>query len=609
MTKTAISIYRGLKEKFNPEIHVGFYITTDTNELLIGDTSLGKTIVSGEVPSDLPYYLKLNLNSGDSIYVKIPEASESTPGFISMDQFAHLQELIEDNYSYGIEFDENAIDPKVNRIGNMSLYKDLPIQKQMKGCIVQYNSIQYYLDPNDWRFIEGTNHDFTGGTLRYTRTQTAEDSPWIHANFTFECDQFNTLRFEQSYIKIKTDVEFIAYIKSINVIAHTAQLVVKGNVFPIAEETPGSVVKTNVNYTLGSCRNGYDGTVRIHIPRFYIKHSIRNHKSRIMISLTPLAGWEESPEMFVDAYNATILRTVPQEMGYLSTLEAGTAVSVDNAKDYCRGGLNDATKDSSYVPELKRGFSDLNLPATNMTRQQCRDAAAKSGSRLLSYKESAHLYWLYVIEQANFNTAISSDDVEAVEIGENDYSAEPTHFIKLIDVEYPDEASAGYDTSVVSATPCGYLDRLGNMSGYGTMNEDDDNSITYIKWRGFEMCNQPLIVDGCVVTYAEDDKDASIYIAKELYDNTDEISNKVKYTASDASGVVTSFHYGESEVLNIPLSVGGLPGQSKCMHVIVPSAGGTYQIIVNVNRRIGDQAYRALDAASANTFFKTVITQ
>ena len=127
MTKTAISIYRGLKEKFNPEIHVGFYITTDTNELLIGDTSLGKTIVSGEVPSDLPYYLKLNLNSGDSIYVKIPEASESTPGFISMGQFAHLQELIEDNYSYGIEFDEHAIDPKVNRIGNMSLYKDLPI--------------------------------------------------------------------------------------------------------------------------------------------------------------------------------------------------------------------------------------------------------------------------------------------------------------------------------------------------------------------------------------------------------------------------------------------------------------------------------------------------
>ena len=37
MTKTDIAIYRGLKEKFDPEVHVGFFITTDTGELLIGD--------------------------------------------------------------------------------------------------------------------------------------------------------------------------------------------------------------------------------------------------------------------------------------------------------------------------------------------------------------------------------------------------------------------------------------------------------------------------------------------------------------------------------------------------------------------------------------------
>jgi hypothetical protein len=41
MTKTDIGIYRGLKEKFDPSVHIGFFITTDTNELLIGEQSLG----------------------------------------------------------------------------------------------------------------------------------------------------------------------------------------------------------------------------------------------------------------------------------------------------------------------------------------------------------------------------------------------------------------------------------------------------------------------------------------------------------------------------------------------------------------------------------------
>lgn len=607
MTKTAISIYRGLKEKFNPETHIGFYITTDTNELLIGNSSLGKAIVSGEVPTDYPYHLKLNLNSGDSIYVKLPQANENNPGFMSVEQFNDLYELIEDNYSYGVEFDENSIDPKIDRVGNMSLYKDLPIQKQMRGCIVQDTSIKYYLDPNDWRFIEGTDNDYTNGTLRYIRNQESESGPFVHKDFTFECDQFNTLRYEQAYIKIKTDVEFIAYIKSINVQTHVAQLVVKGNIFPIAEETPASLIKTGVNYTLGSCRNGYDGTVRIHVPEFYIKHSIRNGKSRIMVSTRSLSGgWKQSREMFIDAYNATILRTVPQNMGYLSTLEAGTAVSIDNSKDYCRGGSNNATRDANYKPETKSGSSDLNIPATNMTRKQCRDAANISGARLLSYEEAAHLYWLYVIEQANFNTALSSDNVEQVEIGENDYLAGPTHFIKLSDTEFPDAASAGYATSQVSAIPCGYLDRLGNGSGYGTMNEDDSDSINYIKWRGFEICNQPLMVDGCVVTYAVADKDAALYVAKNIEDNTDDTSDKSQYTISNKTGWASGLNYGENEVLNAPLTPDAPAEQSKCIYVNAPSAAGTYQIIVNVNNRIGNQLYRALDATDPNTFFKTV---
>nr|DAM35414.1 MAG TPA: hypothetical protein [Bacteriophage sp.] len=43
----------------------------------------------------------------------------------------------------------------------------------MKGCITASGVFRYYLDPNDWRFIEGTDNDFTGGTLKYNVSESA----------------------------------------------------------------------------------------------------------------------------------------------------------------------------------------------------------------------------------------------------------------------------------------------------------------------------------------------------------------------------------------------------------------------------------------------------
>jgi len=46
--------------------------------------------------------------------------------------------------------------------------------------------------------------------------------------------------------------------------------------------------------------------------------------------------WEYQPEGLLGAYRGSILRTVPENMGYLSTLPQNAIVSIANTNTYCR---------------------------------------------------------------------------------------------------------------------------------------------------------------------------------------------------------------------------------------------------------------------------------
>lgn len=59
---------------------------------------------------------------------------------------------IEDECSYGIEFDTEVSATKCTRIGNMDLHRTLPIQSRMRGCLLDDDgNVLEYLDPKDWR--------------------------------------------------------------------------------------------------------------------------------------------------------------------------------------------------------------------------------------------------------------------------------------------------------------------------------------------------------------------------------------------------------------------------------------------------------------------------
>lgn len=114
MTKTDIAIYRGLKEKFDPEVHVGFFITTDTGELLLGDQSLGQTISGWEINDGV---LILKLNTGKDIRVTFPEATETVKGLLSAADKAQLNAL------------QANLDSKVDKVTGKSLLADSEIEK------------------------------------------------------------------------------------------------------------------------------------------------------------------------------------------------------------------------------------------------------------------------------------------------------------------------------------------------------------------------------------------------------------------------------------------------------------------------------------------------
>jgi hypothetical protein len=64
---------------------------------------------------------------------------------------ASLLPYMEDECSFGVEFDTTVSSPTCTRIGSTDLHKSLPVQSRMKGCLLDDNGkVVEYLNPTDW---------------------------------------------------------------------------------------------------------------------------------------------------------------------------------------------------------------------------------------------------------------------------------------------------------------------------------------------------------------------------------------------------------------------------------------------------------------------------
>lgn len=331
-----------------------------------------------------------------------------------------------DLISYGITWDNYT--NNCTRIGNMQLHRELPIQSKIRGVIAQGDTIMYDLNPDDWRFRKEPI---------YVEAQLSGD---INYDVILECDEFKNLRYDDQYIKIPVTISYVTepelaledglqvgeqylvyHIYQINTDAGIVHAELQLHPYNwITESTQHTLqeymdagysfkIKAGINtIELGSCRNGYDGTVRQYIPQFYIRSWMDDEKSIVRISEVKVdETWTEQPESLLDAYCCTQLNAVPKNMGYLSTLEVNSWVSIYNINDYCIGNGNkpEVEKHRKTHPFLTN-YGKCNSITNSLSNVQniLIPQIKQTKSQLMTlYDYQNILYWLFAIE---YNTLI-----------------------------------------------------------------------------------------------------------------------------------------------------------------------------------------------------------
>lgn len=381
--------------------------------------------------------------------------------------------------AYGVEWDIGVADPHITRIGNMDYHRTLPIQSQLKGCVAQGGSIIYWLNETDWRFKKDPEIVSIGLT--------------VDNGYSLVSDIFSTLQYEKQWVKINN---VPCQINSINTGTNTATLVANNELDALNLSTGTQDVE------LGSVLNGYDGTVRIYCPKFYIKSEIDGKYRRVWISKSNVDGkFTEQPSILIDAYHSTVLNEVPENMGYLSTLPVNSAISVVNTNTYCRGGENQSVFDQQLTHNNDPYGTQLGKPRVGIPRITARTYARNANSELLSYEQYKNvLYWLYVIEYANFNCQEEYNEVLTSEgfrqggLGEG---------IDIIPISSSLHKYNGY----TSITPCGYA-MQGNDTGVKPLIIDKEIETSPVhwefnvsRWRGFENPFEEVytILDGLLI--------------------------------------------------------------------------------------------------------------
>lgn len=445
--------------------------------------------------------------------------------------FPGLEEIL----AYGVEWDTEVADPHLTRIGNMSLHKTLPIQSQLKGCIAQKDKVIYWLNESDWRFKKDP--------------ETISISLTVDGGYSLGSGRFSTLRYEKQWVKIGG---VACQIDSINTDTSTATLVANDQL-----DALGLVTGTQ-DVEFGAVLNGYDGTVRVYCPNFYIKSVIDGTKRRVWISTVQIDNsYTYQHEILIDAYRSTVLNTVPSNMGYLSTLPVNSAISVVNTHDYCRGG-GDRSANDAYL-ETDPFRSDLCKPRTYLSRADMRTYSRNAESQMLSYDQYKNIfYWLYVVEYANFN---SQEAYNATLTGEGYRQGGMGASITTMDNWY------GYN-SYYPLTPCGYGNTLGNGTGLVSLTipeftYGDDNTVRaaqtmqMARWRGFDNPFGDLLtnLDGIIIDanasnhpnnmnyvytcqdaskYADTLNDSYVKVGEEIHQN----GNTMSFDLGDAAHII-----------------------------------------------------------------------
>lgn len=336
---------------------------------------------------------------------------------------------------------------------------------------------------------------------------------------------------------------------------------------PIQSQYKGCVANgAEINYYLNpndwsqkadetpSVLDGTDGTVRVHIPKFYGKSGVEGTKRWVRMSTIKMDNtWIEIPEMLVDAYRSTVDTTVSA---------TPKAVSVVNTTAQFRGGGNRTANDTYLDTDAFR--SDLGKPRTNISRANMRTYATNAGSEMLCYEYYKWIfYWAWVIEYATFNSQAAYNA---------DLTAEGYHQGGLGDgVTTWDDDWNTYN-GYYPLTPCGYCNDIGNFTGVKDLviPETVINESTTVasktfkvpRWRGFDNPFGDIWtnLDGIILERTAANQPSSVYTTTDPTafgdDNTAKGKMTVAGTEIASDGWIKDYDLGETGEI-IPSVVGG----------------------------------------------------
>lgn len=304
-----------------------------------------------------------------------------------------------------------------------------------------------------------------------------------------------------------------------------------------------------------SVLDGTDGTVRVHIPKFYGKSGVEGTKRWVRMSTIKMDDtWIEIPEMLVDAYRSTVDTTVSA---------TPKAVSVVNTTTQFRGGGN-RTANDTYL-ETDKFRSDLGKPRTNISRANMRTYATNAGSEMLCYEYYKWIfYWAWVIEYATLNSQKAYTA---------DLTADGYHQGGLGDgVTTWDGTNWNNYNGYYPLTPCGYCNDIGNFTGVKDLviPETVINESTTVasktfkvpRWRGFDNPFGDIWtnLDGIILKRTGANQPSSVYTTTDPTafgdDNTAKGKMTVAGTEVAADGWTKDFDLGETGEI-IPSVVGG----------------------------------------------------
>jgi len=157
---------------------------------------------------------------------------------------AALLPYVEEQSSYGIQFDTAVSSPTCTRVGSTDLHKSLPIQSRMKGCLLDDDgNVVEYLDPQDW----------TGQVRDGSRGQVMVEIPMHYRKFETNGTK-RTVRL--------SELPLAGYhqVPKMYVSAYEAALDRSNNKL-------ASVVNETEQYRGGNNNANYDGTYRTYLGR------------------------------------------------------------------------------------------------------------------------------------------------------------------------------------------------------------------------------------------------------------------------------------------------------------------------------------------------------